>query len=665
VCVLAAAAQLAGCRCVCGGEEALARVVEVAPVTEVSARGAAWTAAAVDVGLDLGDALRTGEAGRATLEVFGQGRVKVGPGSLVRFGEVGQRRAPGAAAGEVRLVLENGELQVETEYEGAPALVIAGPGGSQVRLGQGARARWVFDDAEQLQLAVEAGSASVEQGGATTEIGAGQSIFLGEAEALDARPAPDAGAAVAVPAPVAAPDAAPDAGADAQGLVLRGVDRDDLEVRAPGEDAFSQPRGRLILAPGAEVRVTGSRVVTLEGPDGASVLLQPGARATFGGVGGGRIRVTLAGGAAEGRSAGAGVAALTVPGGAVETVPAAGAAAYLASVRDRHSTRVAVREGLAQVSSGGRTERLLTGAETVLGEAALRITRSAEIQPVFQGGSAVVYDPERTGNFTIRFQPLPECSTYAIRVDHGGRRYLEAVTDQPMLALRNVEYGDYGWRAACLVDGVPQPSDRMGKVARRPDASRAALPTQAPRTTLDSDGRSYTVTYQNLLPAVTLRWAKAPPADSYALEVVEERTGQKVHNASSPRAAASFKSGFFREGRYLWFFRATSAGKRLTSPITSAQLAYDNVAPAIQILDPQNGAPAAGSVRARGVAVIGSTVTVNGVNLDLGADFRFDQEVPVRGNLVVFRVTSPRRGTGYYLRHLGGGGGGGSGGGGE
>ena len=51
----------------------------------------------------------------------------------------------------------------------------------------------------------------------------------------------------------------------------------------------------------------------------AVVLLQPGSRATFRGVGGGRISVVLSGGAAEGRSGGGGIAALTVPGGAVST----------------------------------------------------------------------------------------------------------------------------------------------------------------------------------------------------------------------------------------------------------------------------------------------------------------------------------------------------------
>ncbi len=653
--LIASSLSVASCRCVCGDDDALARVVQVVPLTEISEGGGGWDTASPDDGLGFGDALRTGEAGRATLEVFGQGQVKVGPGSLVRFSEV-QQQGDSQANNEVRLVLENGELLVETEYAGAPALIISGPGGAQVRLGQGSRARWIFDDAEQLQLNVEAGSASVEQGGATTEIAAGQSFFLGEAEALvfENPPVPDAGAPTPIPIDAGPPDGAADAAEEAEGLLVRGLGRDSLEVRAPGEDSFTRARGRVQLEPGAELRVTGSRAITLNGPDGAVVNLQPGARATFRGVAGGRIRVSLAGGAAEGRSGGGGIADVTVPGGAVETVPIGGTSAFLATVRDRRSTRVNVREGLAQVSSGGRRERLLTGAETILGGADFRITRSHEAPPVFQGGSAVVYDPQRSGNFTIRFPAIPECETYMIRVDHGGRRHLEAVTDRPILALRNVEYGDYSWRAACLVDGVPQMSDRMGKIARRADASRAALPTKAPRSTLDSDGRSYTVTYQNRLPAISLRWSKAPEATSYALEVVDDRSGRKIHRGSSSRPAQSFKSGFFREGRYLWFFRAQVGGKRVTSPITKANISYDNVAPAIQILEPQNGAPASGAVRVRGVAVIGSKIVANGVTLSLGGDYRFDQQVPVRGNLLILRVTAPRRGTGYYLRHLGG-----------
>jgi hypothetical protein len=178
------------------------------------------------------------------------------------------------------------------------------------------------------------------------------------------------------------------------------------------------------------------------------------------------------------------------------------------------------------------------------------------------------------------------------------------------------------------------------------------LPTKAPRSTLDTDGRTYTVTYQNRLPALTLRWSRAPEASSYTLEVTRDSTGQKVYRGQTERPAASFRSGFFREGRYFWFFRAEGGEGRSTSPITWANITFDNVAPTVQILEPRNGASASGTVRVRGVAVVGSRVRANGVDLDLTSNYRFDQQVPVRGNgLLIITVTTPR-GTGHYLRHL-------------
>lgn len=642
---------IAGCRCMCGDDGTIiARVVQLVPVTEVSTGGGqAWNAAAQDASLGVGDALRTGAAGSATLEVIGQGAVKIGPNSLVRLGEVGQAQQEER---EIRLVLETGEMEVETDYAGAPALVLAGPGGQSVRLGQGSRVVWGLDEAERLRIEVEEGTASVEHEGETTELGTGQSFSLGEAERLADEAAPDAG-------PTETTDAGlGDADGDAEEEPLEGLTvrlrGTAIELKRPGDESYSRARrARTKLEPGTGVRVTGRRPLELVGPDGASVELQPGSKSVFRGTGGGRIRVGLAGGSALARSDGAGVADLSMPGGNAETTPLGGSSAFTAKVRDRRRSKVKVTDGAAIVTTGGRREKLLTGAEVLLGGSALEVQRPRETPPVFNG-SAAVYDPQRRGTFTIRFPAIEGCSTYAIHVDRNGSRHVHAVTDRPLLVIRNAEYGNYNWRAACLVDGEPNWAEkREGRVARRGDSSgRFKLPTKAPRTTLDSDGRTYTVTYQNRLPAISLRWSKAPEAPAYHLEVVNDRTGRKVYSRSSPRPARGFRSGFFQEGRYYWFFRAAGGSERAASPITSAQISFDNVAPAIQIIEPREGASASGTVRLRGVAAVGSKIVANGTPVELGGDYRFDQQVPVRGKLLLIRVVAPRRGTGYYIRHL-------------
>lgn len=637
----------------CGDDtELIARVVQLVPVTEVSTRGSqTWEAASTNAGLGLGDALRTGEAGSATLDVIGQGAIKIGPNSLVRLGEVGQAQQQER---ELQLILETGEMEVETDYAGAPALVLTGPDGQNVRLGQGSRVVWGLDEAERLRIAVEEGTARVEHQGETTELGSGQVFSLGEAERLEIETPPDAGPAKAAPADAGLDDADQDDDEEPlEGLTVR-LRGTSIEVKRPGDERYSRAqRARTKLEPGTGIRVTGRRPLELVGPDGATVELLPGSKSIFRGTGGGRLSVGLAGGAAIGRSDGAGVAALTMPGGSAETTNLGGSSAFTATVRDRTSSKVLVNSGAAIVTTEGRREQLLTGSEVVLGARQFTIERPRETPPIFNG-SAAVYDPQRRGNFTVRFPAIDGCSTYAIHVDHNGSRHVRAVTDRPLLVVHNAEYGNYDWRAACLVDGEPNWAEkREGRVARRGDSSgRFKLPTKAPRTSLDSDGRSYTVTYQNRLPAISLRWSKAPEAPSYHLEVVDDRTGRKVYTGSVSRPARGFRSGFFQEGRYYWFFRASGGSKRVASPITSAQISFDNVAPAIQIIEPREGASASGTVRLRGIAAVGSRIVANGVPVELGGDYRFDQQVPVRGNLLLIRVVAPRRGTGYYIRHL-------------
>jgi len=160
--------------------------------------------------------------------------------------------------------------------------------------------------------------------------------------------------------------------------------------------------------------------------------------------------------------------------------------------------------------------------------------------------------------------------------------------------------------------------------------------------------------YQNRLPSISLVWSGAPEAPRYTLEVYDDGSGRRLHSRSLGRAAHSFRSGTFQEGSYYWLFRAEGGESRGASPVSRFRITYDNVMPAIHIIEPRNGASASGSVRVRGVVAVGSTVSANGVSLELTGDYRFDQEVPVGpGNLIIFRVSTRGRGTGLYLRHLG------------
>ena len=62
------------------------------------------------------------------------------------------------------------------------------------------------------------------------------------------------------------------------------------------------------------------------------------------------------------------------------------------------------------------------------------------------------------------------------------------------------------------------------------ESGRAPLPKTAARTTVEMDGREYTILYQNLLPEVTLAWRKAPPKPSYTFVIKPAKGAEKRLN---------------------------------------------------------------------------------------------------------------------------------------
>jgi hypothetical protein len=393
---------------------------------------------------------------------------------------------------------------------------------------------------------------------------------------------------------------------------------------------------------------SGSPVVVLQGPAGR-LKLRRGSRLRLSvDDGEQRMRVEVVVGAAElerdGESAAIATGAdLVVTVGVAELVP------YGAQEPRREADA-----GTDAAATAGDADQLEAGI-VVDGAVELPVLDERDVQPILRSGSEVVHDPQPNGGFTVLFPAIEGCSRYRVEVRRGGDVVLDAISTRPGFSLADVPYGEYRWRAAC--DGIgemPATSEHEGRIARRADRSgQAQVPTAPLHNTLDSTGRQYTVLYQNHLPAITLRWSGAPEAERYRLDVYDNASGRRLHSGQHERASQGFPPGFFREGSYYWVFRVEDASGRRASPLTRVQLVFDNQMPSIQIIEPREGAAATGTVRVRGVAAAGSTVTVNGVHVALSGDSRFDQDVPIGpGNVLVFRVSAPRRGSGLYLRHL-------------
>lgn len=202
--------------------------------------------------------------------------------------------------------------------------------------------------------------------------------------------------------------------------------------------------------------------------------------------------------------------------------------------------------------------------------------------------------------------------------------------------------GTSRYRAFCVGEDKPF---AQGTVSILHDSGSRALASSAPATRLDTDGRRYTVLYQNLLPKMSVRWPGAP-SGPYTLTVRSSRT---VHRVSSAQPNYSFAAGAFGEGSYDVWFEAPGARSKDTTVV----IQFDNAAPTASITAPADGSFAQGaSVAIAGSALPGWTVSVAGLELEQDAQHRFSghgQASPGTRALAI-RFANPQRGVQYYLR---------------
>lgn len=187
----------------------------------------------------------------------------------------------------------------------------------------------------------------------------------------------------------------------------------------------------------------------------------------------------------------------------------------------------------------------------------------------------------------------------------------------------------------------------------RRDSGAASMPASAPRTSVDLDGRNYSVLYQNLLPVLNVRWPGAPAsAQSFELTMRPTSGGASSITLRGNSPEITVPSGRAAEGTYALQMSAGGAH----SQSTGVRIEFDNAAPAAQIREPSAGSITPGAtVSVSGVVTIAnSSVRVNEADVPLDGQLRFRTEAtaPAQGSLVI-RISSPRQGVHYYLRAVG------------
>jgi hypothetical protein len=413
------------------------------------------------------------------------------------------------------------------------------------------------------------------------------------------------------------------------------------------------------LAPGAAQLPQGARLVV---PDGVSVEVSRG-----------DDRVVVAGQAdvVVGRDGAALIEAKTgrvmmvspsagtridVPGGSIVLAVGGGGNAQAQVSLDRGTAHVVSNTGQLELRGRAGVAVLTPGQSGTLDGAGVAVADvkepSAADVTVPGGESPVVHSPRGAAAVRIRFDGV--CAGDAL-VDVGSGRATRTMFVSGALSAVVVPLavGAHRYRVRCVDAGVPGEAKQTGTIQILRDGGAAPLPRSAPHDFIDADGRKYSVLYQNVLPQITVRWPHAPDQPT-SLHL--ERGAGKVETIHAPSGTAVLPAGAVEEGSYRLWFEADADGAT-RSPDTTLKIAFDNAAPAAEVLQPVDGqSPAEGTVHVAGVALEGASVSVNGVAVQMDPEFRFrgDVPAPVGDRSIAIRIAHPLRGVHYYLRTLGG-----------
>ncbi|HEX4334416.1 MAG TPA: FecR domain-containing protein [Polyangiaceae bacterium] len=587
-----------------------------------------WHPAETSAKFFVGDGIRTGKDSGAKLELADHSALRLESSTLVRFLE----RPTGPAHQHVDVqmgeaVLETGGTEVSLDTDIGVAVLEPGTSLSMKKVDKTTR------------YEVEVGMARFEsKSGEKTELAVGQAVFVDIGTAKLERVVPSATASVEPPttAPAGSTETPEPVTLDADASDVTAHVSGGAVLRKPGEQAFTHlaagdahiPGGSTVrLAAGSSADVArGGQHVTLRG---AGEFVVGASGKPFIVTQGGGVSLTGAPSELE----------VAVPGGSI--VARLGAKGEVGVGRD--STKVSVTGGSAELRGESGNEELAAGEEGVLGKKGAEVLgRGPAVVDlvVAAGASFAVHDPHPPT--AIGFGTGTQCPEGATIQLSGAPRVRSNGATTSVL----VSGGAHKYAIRC-VGAAEKDVVASGTIAVIADAGTARIPRTAPATAVDTDGRSYTVLYQNLLPKLTIRWPNAPSASGYTLHVVSPGGKQETLTTATP--AYSFPSGALHEGEHHAFYEGGGARTK----DTRIDIKFDNAAPTATLTSPANGGFAPGStVTVAGAALEGWKISVGGKDLPLDDQLRFSGEAtaPAGERALAIEFVHPKRGLHYYLR---------------
>ncbi len=591
-----------------------------------------WEATQIGATFDFGDGLRTQSEATATVTFDDGALMNLDPETTVRF----LRTAPdsndkGIDVETGRAIVEAGatELRLQTQM----GVAVLSPG-TVAQLGKGEKGIRFLVTVGQARLEGDDKTIELEPGRGL-EIGLGMAILDEFGPAVEQEKAPTPEATVAKPEPV---EDLP---------IVATVDGNGVTIKKPGSKTFERLKpGQHTLEPGSQIKLGKSDSTTVARGKTKASLSGPG---TYEIVGDGpHIVEPVAGNmtlTADGRDVSA-----EIPGGKVTALGSDGLSIGDIRIVQGRSATVRARVGKLRIEVGDERSTLNAGESAVVQNGKTSISgRGPDFFDLSTGagGSLLVHDPSPPTAINVRFGK--QCPHLGILERLGGANAVASSVGSGSANLK-FDKGAHRYRVRCLSEegklGAPVAS---GRITVYRDAGTAALPRKAPATLVNTDGRSYTVLYQNLLPSITVRWPNAPKANSYSLRVT---SGGKTQTLSAKSASFSFQSGQLKEGQHVFQFKSSEGRKSRPS---TATIRFDNAAPKASIKTPVNGSFGAGqSVHVSGIALPGWEVSAQGQPVTMDGEQRFAGSATAGPRGLVLQFSHPKRGVHHYLRRASG-----------
>jgi hypothetical protein len=180
------------------------------------------------------------------------------------------------------------------------------------------------------------------------------------------------------------------------------------------------------------------------------------------------------------------------------------------------------------------------------------------------------------------------------------------------------------------------------------ESGRTPLPKAAARTTVEMDGREYTILYQNLLPELQLVWRTAPrnrPRYTFVIKPARGAEKRLVGTSSTMQLMA----GEIREGSYRVWIEPEGAARSEESRIV---IEFDNAAQSASI---DSVTTAGGKIQVRGTVIESSTVSAAGAPIPVDRTRRFSTELTPGADEdgATIRIAHPKAGIHYYVMRTG------------